>query len=213
MLRTTDGCDIESLCVAALWEGILTCLRVGNRSFWGSGRPPGAPETLPKGGGQSPPPFGGLSKTPGAARTSKTDDSRPAPKSRKIENDDTGVRNKFPSKAYSCIGFGVMNVTKLSKFIWFGDILDPKPCNSGGVDAPLFRRHRQCFRAENRSSEPDFGRILVGKASTSALRPAAGPILRLSRIESCPEALLRNIEYAVLRLRGRPGRSKFERKP
>jgi hypothetical protein len=31
-----------------------------------------------------------------------------------------------------------------------------------------------CFRAGNRSSEPDFGRILIGKASKSALRPAEG---------------------------------------
>ena len=31
-----------------------------------------------------------------------------------------------------------------------------------------------CFRAGNRASGPDFGRILVGKASKSALRPAFG---------------------------------------
>ncbi len=33
---------------------------------------------------------------------------------------------------------------------------------------------QQCFRAGNLASGPDFGRILVGKASTSALRPASG---------------------------------------
>ncbi len=44
-----------------------------------------------------------------------------------------------------------------------------------------------CFRAGNRASGPDFARILIGKHSKSALRPAEGQpraILRLSRIGS-----------------------------
>jgi hypothetical protein len=61
---------------------------------------------------------------------------------------------------------------------------------------------QECFRAGHRSSGLDFGRILIWKASNSALRPAGGPILRLSRTEaqlgspiSGPEAPLRNVEY------------------
>ena len=41
-----------------------------------------------------------------------------------------------------------------------------------------------CFRAVKRASGQDFGRILIGSASESALRPAGEPILRLSRLES-----------------------------
>ncbi len=32
----------EEISVAVLWEGILNLLRVGNRPFWGSGRPRGS---------------------------------------------------------------------------------------------------------------------------------------------------------------------------
>ncbi len=32
----------------------------------------------------------------------------------------------------------------------------------------------QCFGAGNRPSKPDSGRLLIGKASRSALRPAIG---------------------------------------
>ncbi len=34
--------------------------------------------------------------------------------------------------------------------------------------------NQRCFRAGNRASGSDFGRILVGKASKSVLRPAEG---------------------------------------
>jgi hypothetical protein len=88
--------------VAAPWVAIplFNLLRIGDRPFWGSGRPrghgrpsqkvggeaqtpkmappfrrasraPGAPETLAKGRGRSPPPFGRASGAPGAAQTSK----------------------------------------------------------------------------------------------------------------------------------------------
>ncbi len=41
------------------------------------------------------------------------------------------------------------------------------------------------FRVGNRASGSDFGRILIGKASKSALRPAeGGPIWKPSRLES-----------------------------
>ncbi len=36
------------------------------------------------------------------------------------------------------------------------------------------------FRAGNRASGQDFGRILIGKTSNPALRPAEGPILKFS---------------------------------
>jgi hypothetical protein len=39
---------------------------------------PGAPETLAKGGGRSPPPFGRASEAPGAAQTPKMTDFRPS---------------------------------------------------------------------------------------------------------------------------------------
>jgi hypothetical protein len=44
-----------ALYVAALWERIIDCLRVGNWSFWGSGRPRGP--RRPKRWGASPPTF------------------------------------------------------------------------------------------------------------------------------------------------------------
>ncbi len=53
---------------------------LGHR-LWGSGRR----GTLPKGGGRSPPPFGRVSRPPGAAQTPKVDDFRPAPKSRHMK--------------------------------------------------------------------------------------------------------------------------------
>ena len=43
---------------------------------------------------------------------------------------------------------------------------------------------KYCFRPGNQASGSDFGRILVCKASESAPRPAGGPILKLSRLES-----------------------------
>ena len=45
-------------------------------SSFGVWAAPGARETLPEGGGQSPPPFWRVSKAPGAAQTLKLDDFR-----------------------------------------------------------------------------------------------------------------------------------------
>ncbi len=70
-----------------------------------------------------------------------------------------------------------------------------------------------CFRAGNWTSGPDFGRTATGKAPKSELRPAEGrpedpfrcfPVSSPAKIWpgsliSGPEALLRNIEYIVLR--------------
>ncbi len=55
--------------VAALWSEII--------HVWGLGGP-GAPKTLPKGGGRSPPPFGRAPGAPGADQTTKMADFRSA---------------------------------------------------------------------------------------------------------------------------------------
>ncbi len=44
--------------------------------------------------------------------------------------------------------------------------------------------YAKCFRAGNWASGPDFGRIVIGKASESALRPAEGPIFKSPQEES-----------------------------
>ncbi len=43
---------------------------------------------------------------------------------------------------------------------------------------------QQGFWAGHRASGPGFGRILTGRASQSALRPAGGAAFTLSRLES-----------------------------
>ncbi len=47
---------------------------IKNRRYLVSGRPRGAPETIPKGGGLRPPPLGMVSGAPGAAQTPTIDD-------------------------------------------------------------------------------------------------------------------------------------------
>ncbi len=69
----------------------------------------------------------------------------------------------------------------------------------GGLADVPYVCYAKCFRAGNRVSGPDFVRILIGRASKSALRPMLG-LSRLADIWpgspiSCPEALLRNIGY------------------
>ena len=50
-------------------------------SIWGVWAAPGGRETLQKGGERSPPPFGKVSRPPGAAQTPQIDDFRPVKKS------------------------------------------------------------------------------------------------------------------------------------
>jgi hypothetical protein len=57
------------------WE-LSVCKGSGIGHFRGSGRPRGPRETLPKGGGPRPPPFGRVSGAPGAAQTHKMTDFR-----------------------------------------------------------------------------------------------------------------------------------------
>ncbi len=78
----------------------------------------------------------------------------------------------------------------------------PKLLNCGIAQPSLLYATQLSFRPGNLASGEDFGRIPLGKASNSALRPAGGPNLRLSRLESGrnrpgspvsgPEALLRS---------------------
>ncbi len=54
---------------------------------------------------------------------------------------------------------------------------------------------KYCFRAGNRASWPDFGRSLVGKASTTAFRPPGGPIgIKAANHPS----VLKKVDYARL---------------
>jgi hypothetical protein len=62
--------------VAVLWEVVFNFLRIEHRPFLEVWEAPGAPETLPKGGGLRPPPFARVSGGPGAAQTPKMTDFR-----------------------------------------------------------------------------------------------------------------------------------------
>ncbi len=57
--------------VAALWEVIFNCSRIGTRSFWGSGRPRGPRRPFQKVGGFAPHLFEGLPGPPGPSRPQK----------------------------------------------------------------------------------------------------------------------------------------------
>ena len=50
----TKESDLTQLDVAVLWEVISYCLRIGNLSFWGSGRPRGRGRPFQKVGGFAP---------------------------------------------------------------------------------------------------------------------------------------------------------------
>jgi hypothetical protein len=59
---------VAALCVAVELFKILKDRKSVSFGVWAA---PGAPETLPKGGGRSPPPFGRASRALGAAQTPK----------------------------------------------------------------------------------------------------------------------------------------------
>jgi hypothetical protein len=97
----------------------------------------------------------------------------------------------LPHLPYEFIGFGAMDVTKPYEFTGFGDIHGPKPCKFMPYVA------RQYFRAGNRASGPDVGRVLSGDPENRPSgRPKAGRRadveVSLSRIR--PKSSLRNIE-------------------
>ena len=64
--------------VAVLWEGVFQFFKVGNRSFWGSGRPQGPRIPGQKVGGFAPDLFEGFPGPPGPARPHKCTPKNPA---------------------------------------------------------------------------------------------------------------------------------------
>ena len=62
------------------WGGNLKFVNGRKSVILGVWAAPGAPETLPKGGGRSPPPFWRVYKAPGATQTPKMADLRPLKK-------------------------------------------------------------------------------------------------------------------------------------
>ncbi len=66
----------QVICVAVLWHGNIQFLMDRESAIFGVWAAQGAPETLPKGRGLRPPPFGRGSGAPGAAQTLKMTDFR-----------------------------------------------------------------------------------------------------------------------------------------
>ena len=62
--------------MAVLWHGNFKLFKDRASAIFGVWAAPGAPETLPKGGGPRSPPFGRVSRAPGVAQTSKMTDFR-----------------------------------------------------------------------------------------------------------------------------------------
>ena len=69
---------------------------------------------------------------------------------------------------------------------WGPKDLKPTPStqDKGATSAPGPKSGPEARSTGNRSCERDLGRMLIGRASKSALRPAGGPMLNLSRQES-----------------------------
>jgi hypothetical protein len=82
---------------------------------------PGAPETIPKGGGLRPPPFGMVSEATGAAQTSKIDVCRPTQKPY-IKNPSVRTGASGPE----VVGLGGLN----------GPLPPQKPLGKVGGEAP-----------------------------------------------------------------------------